>query len=1100
MVVDTGNGGPTLFPSHLIEYATNVRPCKIQISGIAGDIITAESMGAITFIVPTDPSGTAEISVEGAFVDTDEVLISRKDLPGGFEITKGASNFAKAALRSHPDVTLALDNNCSALWALKRKTPLDKQDHVENKGITTHLSQSAMRRLGLQNGEGSLSRVVSLFHSQLGHPCPKRTFQSLSSYGIQIPYKIVEEVTSVCRICKDKPHNNRPVNNTTQDRDGLIEQDLTQFSFEGVGKEKWISVIYDMEHRFIDAMALKNKTDAPLHTAQFLSRHQHVKRWRVDNAPELNSETMKKTLMKHGVSLECTAPGSSWSNGGVERANQTIKQIISNLMVHLHVDSWPELWPWFISAACHAHNSTFNETLNTTPLSSISGKPTNIDTLFPSVPFGAGVHFINTTDGKKRISIKKQIPGIFLGINHSGSAEIIEPIPTEDSASRHIAHPRTIQLASDETTSELRNQLRLIAQGPNSNTTNKEESRHHRNVKSKARLIRTIVTFDPEQNIEWVCTSFPHKSKVLACNLHDPNRHTTIDLKNCRNITKTLTIQMDNKVKVLKANGHYLTGFGYIAADEAKPEDVQAGLFKEADTKEWTCIVDNQVLGQLITDTNNIKPIRTRFRRIFKSDGKAKTRFVVCATNDNRQVPTTTHLPLQYARRVCHILGLCKQWKAAVVDVQTAFLLVPIEDDIYIRLPPSLPPIALEAGHVPNGIYKLNRALYGLKESPRLFQLYMERVLGTLHFVKIDDGIFARLNTSKRDAIMITYVDDVLCWSDDPNSVLAELKDILPCAEITPITNDPTRYVGEDIVASEQGIVAISMASFIKDLPTPETIIENLPPPYNGRRLHPSNLPLDEFDEGFTSLDLAQQEKVIEIYRSLVGSLGWIASAHPGMAYRFGELARYAKSPGIPAFRIALSCLREITKEADLFTELSPVEHPIIRVWTDANLRSGRSRRGWCIQLLDADEPLSSRRNIISWKSAKDERKATDDTSNCFVGDILHHSSVSAEVYSIYKATQEINDVIYTIRNVLKPMFSEIPIHIYTDSLSGVEQIRNEKGTKQERVRNDQIRSWMYGLGLSLSDLRHGSGEMNMADALTKPKPLDWYQTRSVYH
>lgn len=1095
VIVDTGNGGPTLFPSFLIDYASDVRPCKAEITGITGDTTTANSIGVLKFTVPTDPSGTAEISIEGIFIETNEVLISRKDLPTGFEITRGAGNYAKAALRSHPNITLALDDSCSAIWTLSNGVPNKIQRQEENKRKnTTHLYQTTLLKLGIQEGEGALTKLATMFHRQLGHPCYKRTLQSLASYGIDVSSKVVEGIINSCRTCKDKPHNIKPLNNTTKDRDGLVEQDLTQFSFEGVGKEKWISVIYDMKHRFIDAMALKNKNDAPLHASQFLSKYQHVNRWRVDNAPELNSEAMKKTLMKHGISLECTAPGSSWSNGGVERANQTIKQVMSNLMVQIHVDSWPELWPWFISAACHAHNSTYNETIDMTPLSSITNKPTTSETLFPIVPFGTGVHFTNTTDGKKRKSIKKQIPGIFLGINHSGSAEIIEPVPAENSASRHIAHPRTIRIASDDITEELLNQLRLIANGPDANTGKSKEKN-----KPKTRLVRTLITFDPDRNTQWVCTTPPHNCKASACNVQNPNLLDTIDLKKCENTTKTLTIQNGKSIQVLKASGHYLTGFGYIAADEARPEDIQAGMFSEADTKEWLCIINNNVLGPLApTIPEGVKPIRTRFRRIFKSDGRAKTRFVVCATNDNRQVPTTTHLPLQYARRTCHILGLCKKWKAAVVDVQTAFLLVPIEDDIYIRLPPTLPPAALEAGHIPNGVYKLNRALYGLKESPRLFQLHMENVLATLHFTKVDDGVFSRLNTGKRDAIIITYVDDVLCWSDDPSSVLEELKSILPCAETTPVTDEPTRYVGEDIVTPEQGIVAISMATFIRDLPSPESIIEQLPSPYNGKRLHPSNLPLYSFDDGFTSLDHTEQERVIEMYRSLVGSLGWVASAHPAMAYRFGELARYAKSPGISAFRIALSCLREIVKEAELFTELSPVEDPVIRLWTDANLKSGRSRRGWCIQILDARESLSSRRNIIAWKSAKDDRKTTNSTPDYSVEDILHHSSVSAEVHAIYKATQEVNDVIHTIRQILKPVFPHIPIHVYTDSLSGVEQIKNEKGTKQERIRNDHIRAWMSEHGMKLSDLRHGAGDMNMADPLTKPKPLKWYQEEAI--
>lgn len=724
-----------------------------------------------------------------------------------------------------------------------------------------------------------------------------------------------------------------------------------------------------------------------------------------------------------------------------------------------------------------------------------------MNSLFPFslAAFGHGVNFVNSSDGKqrKRNKITKHISGIFLALNHSGSVEILEPEPSIQAISRHVIHPRTVTRASEERTKEVLAQLQHIAQSSNEDTTNGRKSRRDY---SKVRLVRTNITYDPADKLEWACTSHPDNHRTFACGTSGPIRMKTINLKECENTQKTLAITDEKSARVLKANGHYLTGFGYIANDEANPEDVRAGLFVDADRKEWTCIIENEVLGQRIDEPSpKMKVIRTRFRRIFKADGRAKTRFVVCATHDNRDVPTTTHLPLQYARRVCHLFGLCKKWRAATVDVQTAFLLVPLKEDVYIRLPASIPDIGIASGHRPNTVHKLNKALYGLKESPRLFQQYLDSVLKSINFEKLDDGVFGRFQGEKQ-ALIITYVDDILCWSANPEDVLNELRNILPCADINSIGNTPTRYVGEDIVAHDLGIVAISMSSFIKDIPSVEEYLQKLPPIYNKKRLAASHLPLTDFQDGFETLNEQEKQSVVNNYRSLVGTLGWISSAHPAMSYRFGELARYTSSPGTTAFRIAFECLREVKKQEDLFSELSPVNRPTIRIWTDANLQSSRSRRGWIIQLVDDDEPLSSKRNILAWKSAKDERAEVSRLSPETPVDILHHSSVSAETFAIYKAAQETNDVIYSVRSILKPLFPFIPIRLYTDSMSGVEQIKNEKGTKSDRIRNEYIRNWMFGLGMHLSDLRHGSGQYNMADPLTKPKHLDWYNAPNTLY
>lgn len=507
-----------MFPLNLLEYANNVRPTKVIISGITPENITATTAGGLSFSAPTDGSGTCEIYLDGVFIDTTEVLISRNDLPDGFEITKGTNNYAKAALRSFPTVTLAFDKECSATWTLIKKVPKSDQLPGGKPESLSHLSQSTLKRLGLQVDDKSLHRVCELVHLQLGHPCPRRTYQSLKYYGINIPMATVQHVIDSCSTCKDKPHNNKPIDHQDSDRTGLVEHDLTQFHVEGIGKERWISTIYDMQHRFIDALPLRNKSEASLHTSQFLSKFKHVRRWRVDNAPELTGDTMKKVLIKYGVCLETTAPASSWSNGGVERANQTLKRLISTLMVHTAVDTWGELWPWFVNSACHAHNHTYNESIDKTPHASITGEPTTMDSLFPTMPFGQGVHFTNTTDGKKRKSITNRIPGIFLTLTHSGSAEILEPVVSESAISRHIVHPRAVFAASEEVTKETLERLRHISTQPSNNPTNTSEKPR------KIRLVRTTIATDTNSNTEWVCTSPPYDYRAFACSSQQPTQ------------------------------------------------------------------------------------------------------------------------------------------------------------------------------------------------------------------------------------------------------------------------------------------------------------------------------------------------------------------------------------------------------------------------------------------------------------------------------------------------------------------------------------------------------------------------------------------------
>lgn len=976
----------------------------------------------------------------------------------GFEITRGSSTYACGRLRSYPNLKFELDDECRSIWTLVSQE--EGKDKERQKAIET-----LRKRMNVEPGEDLLEKLVTKLHSHLGHPSHERMKETLIHSNIEMTTSQVEVILKGCEICKDKPHPNHPTpRGSNHPRIGLAEQDLTTFSLKGIGNAEWISVIYDMENCFIDAEPLTSKSDAHHHTARFLSRSPNIKVIRFDNAPELTGRNMKQVLSKHGVAMETTAPGSSFSNGGVERANRTLKQLIQVMMIDAGVIDWPSLWPWFVSAATHAHNHTYNKRVQGIP-AELAGKKVECKFAFKD-----GVTFNNPVEGKEKDKIQKQRSGIFLAKDHDGSYDILEPRPAKDTLVRQVAHPRTVWGTSTTTALELLVSIKKIARGgPEKKETTERGKRRQ--------MVRTILAQNNEGE-SYLCISQPWDSTVMAVQPNvRPQVPTYVNLRSLPIRAHVYAVKQGDRYTVLRIEkGHYLHGFGYVAEDEASPNDVMEGKFVDADNKEWQSIVDNEVLGEQVTEGEG-RAIKTRFRRVYKSDGTAKTRFIVCATHDKRDVRTTTHLPMGYARRICHILGASKGWSAATVDVKTAFLLVPIESEVLIRLPDRIPEMAIKAGHVPSGIYKLRRALYGLKESPRLFEIFLTKVLEGLNYTKIDDGVFWR--SKEPQAYLITYVDDILCWSSEPKRCLEEIQHQLPCAEIHDIGPKATRYIGEDIVSPDNETIITSMASYISTLPDPREDIGDLPVGYSSKVLTPRMLPLENHVENFEGLSTSEKELVIEKYRKLVGTIGWVATAHPSLSYRFGELARYSNSPGPTALRIALGALIELKQCKDLYIDLSTVTDPEIRFWIDASVRDTITRRGWVLQIVDHQEPLSSKRNMVAWRSVKDESRQT--------------SSTAAETNAIYQAICDVEDVLFSIKAIMSRDFPKIPIIILTDSNSGRLQILNEKGSKTERTRADFIVDWMNRMEISHNDFRHVPGMINLADPLTKPVRLDWY-------
>lgn len=224
--------------------------------------------------------------------------------------------------------------------------------------------------------------------------------------------------------------------------------------------------------------------------------------------------------------------------------------------------------------------------------------------------------------------------------------------------------------------------------------------------------------------------------------------------------------------------GSFHLRYGYIAADEASPSDIESGRFDAADLKEWESIMENNVLGPVVTPPDGTKVCRTRFRRTFKTTQTLeiveKSRFLVCETKDTRDVEITTEMPAAWIRRLLVVLSLSNKWKAATIDIKTAFLLVPLpkeHGDVFIRLPSHLPECITALGYKPNSVHQLNKSLYGLKESPRLFNDFLAERLHELGWQRITGGVFIRPDHT---GFLCAYVDDVLCMSPDPVKDLSE--------------------------------------------------------------------------------------------------------------------------------------------------------------------------------------------------------------------------------------------------------------------------------------------------------------------------------------
>jgi len=117
---------------------------------------------------------------------------------------------------------------------------------------------------------------------------------------------------------------------------------------------KWIEVFPLKRH---DAVAI-----ADLLVNEVASRYGIPQRLHSDQGPEFESRLFEEVCKLWKIHKTRTAPYTPWSNGAVERVNQTVKQMVTH-----YVDSSCNTWDRYLFALRMAYNCTEHATTHCTP-------------------------------------------------------------------------------------------------------------------------------------------------------------------------------------------------------------------------------------------------------------------------------------------------------------------------------------------------------------------------------------------------------------------------------------------------------------------------------------------------------------------------------------------------------------------------------------------------------------------------------------------------------------------------------------------------------------------------------------------------------------
>ena len=248
------------------------------------------------------------------------------------------------------------------------------------------------------------------------------------------------------------------------------------------------------------------------------------------------------------------------------------------------------------------------------------------------------------------------------------------------------------------------------------------------------------------------------------------------------------------------------------------------------------------------------------------------------------------------------------------VDVRTAYLNATLEEelDIWMKQAKGFE----ETG--PNGepmVYKLVKAIYGLKQGARRWIATLKEGLKTLGFkcCEPDQGMFI-LSQDDARMIILTYVDDLIIADNCATLRKTVMEGIHTKWETTDIS-ELEWCLGIKVERDRaKRLATLSQELYIKD--TAKKFGEESWK--SGTRANtPCGEAITDLKKG--APDSKETEEVIDTYRSLIGALLWIANvSRPDVSFAVSTLSRFTSCPEKAHMDAAMRVLKYLQRTRHL--------------------------------------------------------------------------------------------------------------------------------------------------------------------------------------
>ncbi|GJY15084.1 putative RNA-directed DNA polymerase [Tanacetum coccineum] len=402
------------------------------------------------------------------------------------------------------------------------------------------------------------------------------------------------------------------------------------------------------------------------------------------------------------------------------------------------------------------------------------------------------------------------------------------------------------------------------------------------------------------------------------------------------------------------------------------------------------------------------------------------------------------------------------------MDVKTAFLNGRLDEDIYMEQP---------EGYVdpnyPNGVCKLQRAIYGLKQASRQWNKRFDEEIKKFGFIQNRDEPCVYRKASGSDVVfLILYVDDILIMGNNIPK-LKEVKDYLgKCFSVKDL-GEAAYILGIKIYRDRSlRLIGLNQSAYI------DKILKKFNMQNSKKGFIPMEVKHDLSNEMCASSDEEKAYMKRVPYASAVGSIMYaVRCTRPDVAFAQNLVSRYQQNPGKLHWVAVKHILKYLRNTKDMFLVYggNPDTELDVTGFCDASWQCDKddtkSQTGYVFVVNGG---------AVDWKSKKQTTIAMHATQS----EYMAASEAAMEAVWIRKFVEDLG---------VMPSISK-PINMYCDNSAAI-IFANEpgvmKGARHFLRRYHYVREQVESGEIKLIKVHT---DKNLADAFTKALPRGKYK------